>query len=71
MALAARAACLDAPRVEAIRRLNDDLRVHGRGGRIVITAGFAALPALTQALAFRAIRAFSDFSVDNDPHGEP
>ena len=70
MAAAAQSLSLDAQRVEAIRRLNDDLRVRGLGGQIMLTAGVRDLPAMTQALAFRAIRAFDAFTHDNDPHRE-
>ena len=56
-----------ASRAEASRHLNDELRLHGRGGRITVTAGFAALPAKTQALAFRAIRTSDNFTTDDDP----
>ena len=61
---------LDANRVEAIRQLNDDLRVQGRGGRIVITAGVRSLPPPTLALVFRAMTTFDAFTADNDPYGE-
>lgn len=61
---------LDAARVEAIRRLNDDLRVHGRGGRIVVTAGVRSLPPATLPLVFRAMTTFDAFTAENDPYGE-
>ena len=53
-----------------IAALNDRLRQQGIGGRILITAGIEANGSdfLNQALAF--VRAFNQFSEDNDPHGE-
>jgi hypothetical protein len=54
----------------AIRQLNDRLRQSGAGGRIMITAGIAALPEATSALIHAAVISFDDFNADNDPHGE-
>lgn len=53
-----------------IRALNDQLRMTGTGGRIVMTGGVAALDPLTQATLFAALRAFDAFTPDNDPCGE-
>ena len=55
---------------EQIRLLNDWLRMHGSGGRIVMTAGIAALDDRMRAKAVAAVRGFSAFDDDNDPHGE-
>ena len=38
-------------------------------GRFVMTQGVAALSLRTQALMVFAVRTFSDFTEDNDPHG--
>ena len=38
-------------------------------GRFVMTRGVAALTPSTQALMVFAVRTFSDFTEDNDPHG--
>lgn len=53
-----------------IRHLNDELRCHGRGGRMMMTIGIQALGADKIASVARAVAAFSDFTEDNDPHGE-
>ena len=53
-----------------IRALNDQLRRTGTGGRIVLTAGVAALPPETVAAIVLAVQRFDGFSADNDPHGE-
>ncbi len=60
----------DIRRAEAIRGLNDALRRFGLGGRIVVTAGLAALGADTVDQVFRAIEGFAEFSGESDPDGE-
>ena len=57
-------------RTARIRALNDQLRRSGTGGRIMFTAGIAALPAEATAAIVAAVRRFDGFSADNDPHGE-
>lgn len=57
-------------RSSAIWYLNDQLRQTGRGGRVMVTAGIAALSEVERAAIIGAVRAFDDFGVDNDPHGE-
>jgi hypothetical protein len=59
-----------AGRAERIAALNDELRTTGRGGRIVVTRGVAALGEDFVRRALEAVRAFSTFTEDNDPHGE-
>ena len=53
-----------------IAALNNQLRQHGIGGRILITAGIEANETefLNRALAL--VRTFDEFTEDNDPHGE-
>ncbi|MEI7607310.1 MAG: DUF3768 domain-containing protein [Rhodospirillaceae bacterium] len=53
-----------------IAALNDALRKHGTGGRIMMTAGIQSLgqAAVNEILA--KIRAFDAFTKDNDPYGE-
>jgi hypothetical protein len=50
--------------------LNDGLRRTFARGKVVMTAGVAALSeeALTQVL--ERVRHFDEFTTDNDPHGE-
>ena len=53
-----------------IAALNDALRKHGTGGRVMMTAGIQALgqAAVNEILA--KIRTFNAFTNDNDPYGE-
>jgi hypothetical protein len=53
-----------------IARLNDDLRRTFIGGKTMMTAGINALPDDAKAKVLSAVRSFSDFTEDNDPHGE-
>ena len=55
---------------ERIRELNDQLRRTFTGGRVVTTAGVAALSEEVKTRVFETLRAFDSFTVDNDPHGE-
>lgn len=59
-----------APVRSAIAALNDQLRIHGRGGRILQTVGVQALDEAKRRAVFAAIRRFDGFTPDNDPHGE-
>ncbi|RWD01421.1 MAG: DUF3768 domain-containing protein [Mesorhizobium sp.] len=59
-----------ADRKTRIRTLNDQLRQTGVGGRMVMTAGVAALPAHDIAAILLAIANFDAFDKDNDPWGE-
>lgn len=58
------------PRTARIRALNDLLRQKRLGGRHVITSGIAELGPMFVFMSLEAVREFSDFSEDNDPHGE-
>ena len=53
-----------------IRELNDQLRCKASGGRIVVTAGIAALGTETIQQVLTAVARFSDFTDDNDPWRE-
>ena len=53
-----------------IRVLNDFFRTTFLGGRVVMTAGVAALPIDLQAGAILAVQQFSEFTQENDPHGQ-
>lgn len=64
----------DAPpigqRLARIRDLNDELRKIGIGGRMVLTAGIAALSEKAIGSILLAVANFDAFDQDNDPHGE-
>ena len=55
---------------QKIRRLNDAFRQSFAGGRVVMTAGVAALPMVVRNRALAETRTYTDFTADNDPHGE-
>ena len=55
---------------ETIRELNDQFRRSFIGGRVVMTQGVDALPSEAQSDLMSRVQQFSDFSADNDPHGE-
>ena len=56
---------------ERIAQLNDLCRTAmGVAGRLVQTAGISALPPQVQSAIREQVERFSDFSPDNDPHGE-
>ena len=55
---------------EAIRNLNDAFRRSLAGGKVMMTAGIAALPDATRAKVLDEVRKFDAFSADSDPHGE-
>jgi hypothetical protein len=54
--------------LERVRALNDTFRQSLKGGRLVATCGVAGRPDLNQLI--ERVRAFSQFTEDNDPHGE-
>lgn len=54
-----------------IAELNDLCRTApGLGGKWVLTQGICALPAADQSAIREQVERFSDFTPDNDPHGE-
>jgi hypothetical protein len=53
-----------------IRELNDTLRTTFTGGRVMLSAGVAALNEAEKASVLEKVRAFADFDKGNDPHGE-
>ncbi len=55
---------------DRIRVLNDNFRSTFVGGQVVMTAGVDALPVDTKARVLLAVRSFSNFTKDNDPHHE-
>ena len=56
--------------VRRIRLLNDNFRSTFVGGQVVMTQGVNALPIDTKARVLLAVQSFSNFTKDNDPHGE-
>jgi hypothetical protein len=55
---------------DKIRALNDAFRATMTGGNVLLTAGVDALPSDVKAMVIRRVATFSDFTADNDPHGE-
>lgn len=56
---------------QTIAQLNDLCRTAmGVSGRLVQTCGIEVLPLADQSAIRGKVEAFSDFSPDNDPHGE-
>jgi hypothetical protein len=55
---------------KAIRELNDKFRTSSVGGRIVVTAGVAALSEHKLLALLQLVRSFDVFSADNDPYEE-
>jgi Protein of unknown function (DUF3768) len=53
-----------------IAELNDALRTTLSGGRVYLTPGIAALSPSAQESIVARVRAFDDFTPDNDPYGE-
>jgi hypothetical protein len=59
-----------AEKTARIRDLNDSFRSSFQGGRVMLTSGVAALEEKAKASVLQAVREFSAFTEDNDPHGE-
>jgi hypothetical protein len=57
-------------RIEKIASLNDAFRASMTGGRVIITAGVAALDEDARISVLREVRNFKAFTPDNDPYGE-
>src|SRR5947209_2293541 len=53
-----------------IRELNDAFRTTMTGGRVVMTVGVDALASDVKAIVIRRVATFTEFTPDNDPHGE-
>ena len=57
-------------RTARIRAFNDALRSTLVGGRVLVTSGVSALGAEAVAAVLDRVRAFADFTEENDPNGE-
>ena len=57
-------------RRQKIAALNDALRRHGTGGRIMLTSGIQALGQAAVNEILNKVRTFTAFTQDNDPYGE-
>ncbi len=60
----------NAERIQKLARLNDDFRKTFIGGRLLMTAGVAALDRQTRLNVMRTVQKFDSFTKDNDPYGE-
>jgi hypothetical protein len=56
--------------LSSIAKMNDLFRGTFIGGKVVMTQGVAALPEALRAEVLTAVREFTAFTEDNDPHGE-
>ena len=56
--------------IKKVAALNDSLRKTFTGGRVLLTIGFSSLPEDEQAEVLQKVRAFNDFTQDNDPYQE-
>ena len=66
-------AMIQSDRTRRIRELNDQLRLAmgtSPAGRVVMTAGVAALPEEDVARVLERVRRFDEWTNDNDPHRE-
>jgi Protein of unknown function (DUF3768) len=57
-------------RADRIRVLNDNFRSTFIGGTVVMTHGVSELPLDVKAKVLLLVKAFTDFTRDNDPYGE-
>ena len=55
---------------ERIGELNDQFRTASSGGRVMMTAGIAALSEDTRREVLDRVRTFHAFTPENDPYGE-
>lgn len=61
---------MSAEKRERIRALNDKLRRHHVGGRILVTQGVMAMGPQNTVAVLLAIKLANDFNEANDPYGE-
>jgi hypothetical protein len=53
-----------------IRKLNDELRQTGKGGKILLTRALSDKGGAFVQATINAMRNFNAFTLENDPHGE-
>lgn len=53
-----------------IREINDAFRTTFTGGRVMLSAGVAALDQAEKASVLEMVRTYADFDKGNDPHAE-
>ena len=53
-----------------IKTLNDNLRKHLIGGKVMLSHGICFKPTNDKAEILSRVRCFDNFTPDNDPHGE-
>jgi hypothetical protein len=61
---------LETGKTQRIRVMNDNFRGTFLGGTVVLTQGVAGMPLDVKAEALLKVKAFKDFTRDNDPYGE-
>lgn len=61
---------VSAATLRRVQVLNDFFRRTFLGGKVVVTAGVAALPLDVKARVLLQVQSFADFNVDNDPYSE-
>lgn len=57
-------------RTATIRTLNDQLRMSGVGGKVMLTRAVAAMPPPALSALLAAVRKFDDFTSRNHPYRE-
>ena len=57
-------------KADTIKSLNDAFRQTFNGGQVLITQGIAGLLESDRHKVIRAVKSFSAFTPENDPHGE-
>ncbi|MFT4929120.1 MAG: hypothetical protein ACI8WB_005250 [Phenylobacterium sp.] len=53
-----------------VAQLNDELRIYGAGGRVILTQAIADLLPNERLAVIQAVREFEEFSQMTDPHME-
>ena len=61
---------LETGKTARVRVMNDNFRCTFLGGTVVLTQGVNELPLDVKAQALLTVKAFSEFTRDNDPYGE-